>query len=280
MVRQGKSRPLFSSVPVSFAVPAFLALMLVAGPLLGLLLNVPWQNLGQVLADPTAKEAGRLSLLTSLSAAFICGIFGIPLSLVLTKVLERSPARKLGTLLYALIYTPLILSPVVSGLALTFFWGRRGIVGSWLHETGLSIPFTPYAVVLAQVFVGLPFFVATAVTTLRAIPHEYEEIARVEGAKPGEITFKVLLPLAAPGIITAFLLAFARSLGEYGATITFAGNMAGKTRTIPLNIELLLSSNSMAEALGAALMLLSLYLIIGGIGALLIIVQRLRKVSH
>ena len=178
--------------------------------------------------------------------------------------------------LYAFLYTPVILSPVVSGLALTFFWGRRGLIGQWLNEVGVSIPFTPLAVVLTQIFVGLPFFVATAVTTLRTIPREFEELAYVEGATPWEITRKVLLPLSYPGLATAFLLAFARALGEYGATVTFAGNIAEKTRTIPLNIELMLSSNFMPEALGSSLMLISLYLIILGLALLLIALQRLR----
>ena len=144
----------------------------------------------------------------------------------------------------------MILSPVVSGLGLLFFWGRKGMIGTYLYQAGISIPFTPNAVIIAQVFVALPFFVATAVTTLQAIPREYEEIALVEGAKPAEITFKVLLPLAAPGLATAFLLSFARALGEYGATVTFAGNVQGKTQTIPLAIDLAINSSDIPSALG------------------------------
>ena len=125
---------------------------------------------------------------------------------MLSKVLSRSRLKKFGGVLYAIIYTPVILSPVVSGLGLLFFWGRKGMIGEHLYHLGIIIPFTPTAVILAQTFVALPFFVATAVTTLQAIPEEYEQIARVEGAKSSEITYRVLLPLAAPGIATAFLL--------------------------------------------------------------------------
>lgn len=127
----------------------------------------------------------------------------------------------------------MILSPVVSGLGLLFFWGRKGLIGSYLYQAGISIPFTSNAVIIAQTFVALPFFVATAVTTLQAIPREYEEIALVEGAGPAEVTFKVLLPLAAPGLATAFLLSFARALGEYGATVPLPVTCRVKPRLFP-----------------------------------------------
>ena len=269
----------FTSVPRIFVIPAALGVLVVAGPLLGLGVNIPWSHLGELFADERAIAAAKLSVWTALTATCICGLLGIPLALVLTKALERTRFRSLGVLLYALIYTPVILSPVVSGLALTFFWGRRGLVGSWLFEAGITIPFTPVAVIIAQVFVGLPFFIATAVTTLKTIPYEFEEIARVEGATPWETTCKVLIPLATPGFATAFLLSFARALGVYGATVTFAGNMASKTQTLPLNIELMLSSNSMPQALGSALILISLYLIIGGLALLLLTLRKLRKVA-
>lgn len=131
--------------------------------------------------------------------------------------------------------------------------------------------------IIAQVFVALPFFVATAVTTLQAIPREYEEIALVEGAKPAEITFKVLLPLATPGLATAFLLSFARALGEYGATVTFAGNVQGKTQTIPLAIDLAINSSDIPSALGSALILISLYLGIFGVLGLIRALKKLRE---
>ena len=262
---------LFASVPVLFLVPASLGIFLIAGPLLGLFLNIPWNQLGSIFT-PQVLGAANLSLSTAAASTLICGLLGAPLALVLSKVLNRSRLHRFGSVLYAIIYTPVILSPVVSGLGLLFFWGRKGMIGTYLYQAGISIPFTPNAVIVAQVF-----FVATAVTTLQAIPREYEEIALVEGAKPAEITFKVLLPLAAPGLATAFLLSFARALGEYGATVTFAGNVQGKTQTIPLAIDLAINSSDIPSALGSALILISLYLGIFGVLGLIRALKKLRE---
>ena len=267
---------LFASVPVLFLVPASLGIFLIAGPLLGLFLNIPRNQLGSIFT-PQVLGAANLSLSTAAASTLICGLLGAPLALVLSKVLNRSRLHRFGSVLYAIIYTPVILSPVVSGLGLLFFWGRKGMIGTYLYQAGISIPFTPNAVIIAQVFVALPFFVATAVTTLQAIPREYEEIALVEGAKPAEITFKVLLPLAAPGLATAFLLSFARALGEYGATVTFAGNVQGKTQTIPLAIDLAINSSDIPSALGSALILISLYLGIFGVLGLIRALKKLRE---
>ncbi len=267
---------LFASVPRSFTIPAFIGLLVIAGPLLGLFLNVPWSQLGTVFT-PQVMGAANLSLSTAAVSTLICGLLGAPISLLLSKVLNRSRLHRFGTVLYAIIYTPVILSPVVSGLGLLFFWGRKGLIGSYLYQAGISIPFTSNAVIIAQTFVALPFFVATAVTTLQAIPREYEEIALVEGAGPAEVTFKVLLPLAAPGLATAFLLSFARALGEYGATVTFAGNVQGKTQTIPLAIDLAINSSDLPSALGSALILISLYLGIFGVLGLARTLKKLRE---
>ena len=267
---------LFASVPRSFTIPAFIGLLVIAGPLLGLFLNVPWSQLGTVFT-PQVMGAANLSLSTAAVSTLICGLLGAPISLLLSKVLNRSRLHRFGTVLYAIIYTPVILSPVVSGLGLLFFWGRKGLIGSYLYQAGISIPFTSNDVIIAQTFVALPFFVATAVTTLQAIPREYEEIALVEGAGPAEVTFKVLLPLAAPGLATAFLLSFARALGEYGATVTFAGNVQGKTQTIPLAIDLAINSSDLPSALGSALILISLYLGIFGVLGLARALKKLRE---
>lgn len=270
------SAHLFVSVPRSFTIPAFIGLLVIAGPLLGLFLNVPWSQLGTVFT-PQVMGAANLSLSTAALSTLICGLLGAPISLLLSKVLNRSRLHRFGAVLYAIIYTPVILSPVVSGLGLLFFWGRKGLIGSYLYQAGISIPFTSNAVIIAQTFVALPFFVATAVTTLQAIPREYEEIALVEGAGPAEVTFKVLLPLAAPGLATAFLLSFARALGEYGATVTFAGNVQGKTQTIPLAIDLAINSSDLPSALGSALILISLYLGIFGVLGLARTLKKLRE---
>lgn len=273
-----KKRTVFSAVPAYFALPALVGLLIVLGPFIGLIYNIPWSRLPELFTSEVIGSA-RLSLATASASTLLCAVIGTPLALVLSKVLDRSRLRRLGGILYAVIYTPVILSPVVSGLALLFFWGRKGLVGESLYKAGMSIPFTSNAVIIAQVFVALPFFVATAVTTLQAIPEDYEQIAQVEGAKASEITFKVLLPLAAPGLATGFLLSFARALGEYGATVTFAGNVQGKTETIPLNIYLALASNDMPAALGSALMLISLYLCIFGVLGLMRVVKKLRALG-
>lgn len=275
-----KKHTAFTVVPRYFAVPALLGFLLILGPLVGLLYNIPWMRLHDII-DKEVLDAARLSLTTASISTLICGLLGAPLALVLSKVLSRSRLKKFGGVLYAIIYTPVILSPVVSGLGLLFFWGRKGMIGEHLYHAGIMIPFTPTAVILAQTFVALPFFVATAVTTLQVIPEEYEQIARVEGAKSSEITYRVLLPLAAPGIATAFLLSFARALGEFGATVTFAGNVQGKTETIPLGIELAIAGGSMSSALGNALMLISLYVCIFGLLGLFSVVKKLRaKASY
>jgi len=275
-----KKRTTFSVVPWYFTIPSLIGLALILGPLLGLLYNIPWMGLHEII-DEEVVGATQLSLVTASISTLICGVIGAPLALTLCKVLDRSRLRSAGSLLYAIIYTPIIFSPVVSGLGLLFFWGRKGIIGAALYDAGIKIPFPPTAVIIAQVFVALPFFVASAVTTLQAIPREYEEIAEVEGAKASEITYRVLLPLAAPGIATGFLLSFARALGEFGATVTFAGNVKGKTETIPLSIDLAISGGNMSGALGSALMLISLYVCIFGLLGLFSVVKNLRaKASY
>lgn len=275
-----KKRTTFSVVPWYFTIPSLIGLALILGPLLGLLYNIPWMGLHEII-DEEVVGATQLSLVTASISTLICGVIGAPLALTLCKVLDRSRLCGAGSLLYAIIYTPIIFSPVVSGLGLLFFWGRKGIIGAALYDAGIKITFTTTAVIIAQVFVALPFFVASAVTTLQAIPREYEEIAEVEGAKASEITYRVLLPLAAPGIATGFLLSFARALGEFGATVTFAGNVKGKTETIPLSIDLAISGGNMSGALGSALMLISLYVCIFGLLGLFSVVKNLRaKASY
>ena len=268
----------FSIVPRYFMIPAAIGFLFILGPLVALLVNMPFAKLDSII-DEEVLGATRLSLYTAFISTLICGVLGAPLALLLSKVIDRSRVKAVGNVLYAVIYTPIIFSPVVSGLGLLFFWGRKGLIGAWLYEQGARITFTTTAVIIAQVFVALPFFVASAVTTLQSIPKEYEEIARVEGARASEITYKVLLPLAAPGIFTGFLLSFARALGEFGATVTFAGNVKGKTETIPLNIDLAISGGSMNSALGSALMLISLYLCVFGLIGLFRFAKQLRTAA-
>ncbi|WP_238147557.1 MULTISPECIES: molybdate ABC transporter permease subunit [Micrococcaceae] len=277
--------------PAWMYVPAGIALLLVLGPLVGLIVKIPWSRAGHLLTEPSAMEALELSVTTACVSTVCCVVVGIPLSLMLTRTgrPRTNESGRIGTAGLAsafsgpiafIVYAPLVLSPVVSGLALMFFWGRNGLFGKILAEADVTIAFTSWAVILAQVFVSMPFFVSTAVTALSAIPRRYEEIAATEGATRGEIIRKVLLPQAGPGLLTAGLLSFARALGEFGATITFAGNIEGTTRTIPLNIEIGLSSNDVDAALGSCIMLLALYLLVVGLMLLARFLGKVRKAGN
>lgn len=274
--------------PAWLYVPAGIALLLVLGPLLGLVVKIPWSEAGSLLSEPSAVQALELSLTTSCISTVCCILAGIPLSLMLTRSgkARASGSGRAGSGGLAssfsgpmafIVYAPLVLSPVVSGLALMFFWGRNGLLGKLLAEGNVTIAFTSWAVILAQVFVSMPFFVSTAVTALTAIPRRYEEIAATEGATRNEVARKVLLPQALPGLLTAGLLSFARALGEFGATITFAGNIEGTTRTIPLNIDIGLSSNDVDAALGSCIMLLALYVLVVGLLLMARFLSSLRK---
>ncbi|WP_080792958.1 molybdate ABC transporter permease subunit [Corynebacterium pacaense] len=257
-------------MPGWLLIPAGLGLLVLIGPLLSLVLRIPWNRSPQLLSDPAALEAMGLSLCTAGIATVLCLLLGLPLALALHLCSRRYP--RTATAVSLLVYAPLVLSPVVSGLALIFLWGRRGVIGAHL---GFDIAFTTTAVIVAQVFVALPFFVSTVSTALRGIPPSFEEIAATEGASRWQVLWRVVIPLSMPGILTGMVLGFARALGEYGATLTFAGNIAGTTRTVPLHIELALSSNDMDQALGAVIMLLAIYcLIIGAIGVVAMITRQ------
>lgn len=267
-------RHVHSLVPRWFYGAAALGVCLTMGPFVGLALAIPWGQLSELVSNPQVQQASILSIKTATASTLVCIILGVPLALLLARVLPRTRWATISNALYALIYAPVVLSPVVSGLALVYFWGRKGLVGQWLNGAGIPITFTPTAVVLAQVFVALPFFVATYVNVLRTVPVEFEEIALTEGASPYDITFRVLLPVTGFGLATAALMSFARALGEYGATLMFAGNLEGRTRTLPLNIELMLSSSDSAGALGSALVMIAIYLILIGFFALTLIVRK------
>lgn len=237
--------------------PGLLALMLLGGPMLALLAAMPWGQLGTIFNEPAVLSSLWLSLGTAGISTLVCVLLGLPLAVLLSRI--NGTALQL---MRAIVVIPLVLSPVVSGLALIYFWGRRGMLGSLLEHWGLGIGFTPAAVVIVQVFVALPFFIVAALGSIESVSSDLELSAANAGASAGQILRHITLPLAAPGIIVGTLLAFARALGEYGATITFAGSVAGRTRTMPLQIELALNSNDPQAALGIALMLISIYLLV------------------
>lgn len=238
-------------------IPAIITLVAVAGPILALFIRAPWPEIPALLVKPEALAALRLSLLTSGITTVICFLFGLPLSIILV----RSQARW-ARISRGIIMIPLVLSPVVSGICLLYFWGRNGLVGMFLADYDIQIAFTTVAVVLVQCFVAMPFFVVSAMDSLGSVDEELQLAAANAGASNWQILRHITLPLAAPGIISGIMLAFARSLGEYGATITFAGSVENVTRTLPLQIELSLNSSTPQLAVGLSLILISLYLVV------------------
>ena len=220
-------------------------------PLLGLLIRAPLSNAWQVITDDEALLALRLSLITATIAMVLAVLLGVPLAWLLA----RSDLPAMGWL-RAVITVPLVLPPVVGGVALFTVLGRSGLLGRPLYQlTGFAFPFTPYAVVLAQTFVALPFLILSVEGALRAADRRYEDAAATLGARPLAIFSRVTLPLIGPGVAAGAVLAWARALGEFGATITFAGNFPGTTRTMPLQVYLALETDPSAALMLSVLLL-------------------------
>jgi molybdate transport system permease protein len=235
-------------------VPAAVAVALVVAPLLGLLAGTEWAQLPARLTDPVVRPALWLSLVTTVATVLVCLVLGTPLAWLLSRAEGRT-----ATWLRAVLTVPVVLPPVVGGVALLLVYGRNGLVGGTLLEVfGVRIPFTPVAVVLAQVFVSLPFFVLAAEGSMRGIDRRVLDVAATLGASPARVLLRVALPLAAPGIASGAALAWARALGEFGATITFAGNFPGRTQTAPLAVYVALQEDPQtAVALSLALLAVS-----------------------
>lgn len=244
-------------VLVPFAVLAVLFLVL---PVVGLVVRAPWRTIGTELTQPESLEALRLSLVCATLATLLCLVLGVPLAWVLAR--GDVPGR---SLLRALVTVPLVLPPVVGGIALFTALGRRGLVGRWLDEWfGISLPFTTAAVVVAEAFVALPFLVIAVEGSLRAADQRLEEAAATLGAGRWYVLRRVTLPLVAPGLAAGTVLCWARALGEFGATITFAGTFPGTTRTMPVEVYLALQRDpSAAIALSLVLLVVSLVVLAG-----------------
>jgi molybdate transport system permease protein len=210
-------------------IPAGLALALLVLPLVALVVRAPWDRLGEVLADSGVVTALLLSLATAAAATLMSLVLGVPLAMVLARSggWPAVPRR----LLRAVVTVPLVLPPVVGGVALLVLLGRRGLLGQVLP---FSLPFTPAAVVVAQVFVSMPFLVLAVEGALAGVDRRLELAAATLGASRGTVFRRVTLPLVAPGVAAGALLCFTRALGEFGATITFAGSLPGVTQTIPI----------------------------------------------
>jgi molybdate transport system permease protein len=210
----------------------FVAIAFLGLPLLSLLGSVNWSDFPALLSTPASLEAIRLSIVTSISATVIAIFLGVPLALILA----RSHMRGLS-FVRVLVLIPLVLPPVVGGVALLMAFGRRGIIGSYLYDWfGVQLPFTTTGVVLAQTFVAMPFLVITVESALRSLSKDYEHAASTLGASRMRIFIRIQLPLIAPALAAGALLTWARALGEFGATLTFAGNFPGVTQTLPLAV--------------------------------------------
>ena len=232
-------------------IPAAMGALFVVVPLIAVAAKVDWPHFWSLITSEASTTALMLSLETAAASTTLCVLVGVPMALVLA----RSKARAVR-LARPLILLPLVLPPVVGGIALLYAFGRLGLIGEYLNAAGIQIAFTTTAVVLAQTFVSLPFLVIALEGAARTAGADYEVVAATLGARPTTVWWRVSLPLLAPGLISGAVLAFARSLGEFGATLTFAGSREGVTRTLPLEIYLQRESDP-AAAVALSLLLVA-----------------------
>ena len=253
MSRRRRERP-----PLLALAAGSLAALFFVLPLAGLLWRAPWRSVPSDLGSPDVRTALRLSLETSLAAVALCVLFGLPLAWVLARL--EFPGRRL---LRALTVLPMVLPPVVGGIALIYAFGRRGIVGQYLERWfHIVLPFTTKGAILAEAFVAMPFLVITAETAFKSLDRAYEDAARTLGASRWTVFRRVTLPLAGPSLGAGAVLCWARALGEFGATITFAGNFPGTTQTMPLAVYLSLESSHPQTAIVLSLVLLVVSLVV------------------
>nr|WP_238384574.1 MULTISPECIES: ABC transporter permease [Intrasporangiaceae] len=247
-------------MPWPLGVPALLGALFLLIPLLALVIRAPWRGLGGILTDSRVLDALRLSLVCATCATVISVLVGVPLAWVLA----RSRARGVS-LLRALVTLPLVLPPVVGGVALLLAFGREGVLGRYLDQwLGITLPFTTAGVVMAEAFVAMPFLVVTVEGAFRAADRGYEEAAATLGASRLTIFRRVTLPMIVPSLAAGAVLAWARALGEFGATITFAGNFPGRTQTMPLAVYLALQTDPEAAiALSLVLLVVSVAVLAG-----------------
>jgi molybdate transport system permease protein len=233
---------------------AFLAL-----PVVALLAKASWGTLWDDLSTPEARSALKLSLVCSLWATALSIVFGVPLAWVLART--NLPGRNL---VRALVILPMVLPPVVGGVALLLAFGRRGLVGGWLYDLdGIQLTFTTAGAVLAETFVSMPFLVITVEAALRSMDRRYEEAASTLGAGRWIVFRRVTLPMILPSLVAGAALTWARALGEFGATITFAGSIQGRTETLPLAVYLELEGHQdVAIALSLALLAISVVVLV------------------
>jgi len=243
--------------PFVLVVPALLGLAFLVLPLIGLVIRSPWSTLIDQLSTSEVGEALRLSLICATTATVICLVLGVPLAWLLART--TFPGRRIAR---AFVTVPLVLPPVVGGVALLLVFGRRGVVGQYLDSWfGFSLPFTTTGVVVAEAFVAMPFLVIAVEGALRGADPRFEEAAATLGASRWTAFRRVTLPTIAPGIAAGAVLCWARALGEFGATITFAGNYPGTTQTMPIAVYLALERDPDSAAV-LSLVLLAVSIVI------------------
>jgi molybdate transport system permease protein len=223
----------FGGLPRWVGIVASTGALFIVVPLVAMIVRVNWADFGALVTSESSIAALGLSLRTSLMSTVLCVLCGVPMALVLARA--TFPGQRV---LRSLVLLPLVLPPVVGGIALLYTFGRRGLLGSTLDVLGIQIAFSTTAVVIAQTFVALPFLVLSLEGALRTVGTRYETVAATLGAKPTTVLARVTLPLALPALVSGAVLSFARALGEFGATLTFAGSLQGTTRTLPLEIYL------------------------------------------
>ncbi|OLL97866.1 Molybdenum transport system permease protein ModB [Pseudonocardia sp. Ae406_Ps2] len=252
-------------LPVWMWIPAGIGFAVIALPVLGLLWEADWAETPRLLTSEAALSALRLSLLTAAISTTLCLLLGGPLAVVLARGrINRLPRLMRG--IRSVVLLPLVLPPVVGGLSLLFLLGANGLVGQGLDTAfGIFIPFSTAAVVLAQTFVAMPFLIVSLEGALRTAGERYEATAATLGASPGLAFRRVTVPLVLPGLASGLVLAFARCMGEFGATIAFAGSLEGTTRTLPLLVYLQGETDvAGAVALSLLLVVVSLVVIVVG----------------
>ncbi|MEM8904621.1 MAG: ABC transporter permease [Actinomycetota bacterium] len=243
--------------PWLLVAPAAVGAAVFVVPFVALLFRAPWSDLRERISSDVVIDALRLSLLTSVLAAGLSVALGVPLAWLLARV--DFPGR---SLLRALVTLPMVLPPVVGGAALLFAFGRRGLVGGPVEEaTGFLLPFSLWGVVAANTFVAMPFLVVTVEGALAGVDRRHEQAAATLGASPLTVLRRVTLPMIAPSLRAGAVLAWARALGEFGATITFAGNLQGRTQTLPLAVFVSLESDR-DTAVAISLVLVSVSLVV------------------
>ncbi|MGA1838165.1 ABC transporter permease [Herbiconiux sp. 11R-BC] len=224
---------LYGGVPRWILAVAIVGALFVVVPLAGMVVRVNWGQFVPLITSPSSLDALWLSLRTSLAATALCVVLGVPMAIVLART--RFWGQKI---LRSLVLLPLVLPPVVGGIALLYTFGRRGLLGQSLSVAGIDIAFSTTAVILAQTFVALPFLVLSLEGALRTVGTRYEAVGATLGAAPTTVLRRITLPLVLPALLSGAVLSFARALGEFGATLTFAGSLQGVTRTLPLEIYL------------------------------------------